>query len=135
MSGREGTEDGSVIGRNLSDSLDVVEFSIDGLFTVNRNGNSKVKIKLVILWGHGDNTFLGDEFTFKSNSFSRSVFGKDLWNNKSEVVSGNSNVQFGEEIGEIKGVSSGESSLEESVKGILGEITLTGLSTFLSDWE
>lgn len=95
MSGRESTEDGSVIGRNLSDGLDVIEFSIDGLFTVNGNGDSKIDIKLVVGWGHGDNTLLGDELTFKSNSFSRSVFGKDFWNNKSEVVSGDSDVQFG----------------------------------------
>jgi hypothetical protein len=74
---------------------------------------------LVLGWVQGEFTFLGNEFTFKSNSFSRSVFGKDLWNNESHVISGDSGVQFGEEIGKIKGVSSGESSLEESVKGIL----------------
>jgi hypothetical protein len=135
VGGRESTEDGSVVGRNLSDGLDVVEFSVDGLFTVNSNGNSEVNVNLVVLWGQSENTFLGDEFTFKSNSFSRSIFGKDLWNNKSKVVSGNSDAQFREEIGDIKSVSSGETRLHESVKGILREITLTGLSSFLSNWE
>jgi len=40
VGGREGTEDGSRFGGNLSGSLDSVEFSIDGGFTGDGDGDS-----------------------------------------------------------------------------------------------
>jgi len=135
VGGSEGTEDGSSGGGSLSDGFDVVEFSIDGFFVVNGDSDSKVEISLVSGWHHGDNTFFSDEFSFDSNSFTFTVFGKDFWNNDSKVISGNSNVQFGEEIGDIKGVLGRESGFKKGVDGVLRKESLGGFSSDGSGWE
>jgi len=135
MGGRNNTEDLSIFGRNLTDGLDIVRFEIDGFLVVDGDSNGKGEIKCVVGWGKGEFTFLGDEFTFKSDSFSRSIFGKDFWNNDSEVVSGNSHVQFGEEVSNIKGVLGGETSFQEGVEGVLREESLGRLTVGVSDWH
>jgi len=90
---------------------------------------------LVVSFGKRDNTFFSDEFTFKSNSFTFTVFGKDFWNNDSKVISGNSDVQFGEEISDIKGVSGRESSFQKGVEGEFGKESLSCLTGCVSDWH
>lgn len=132
---REGSEDGSSFGRNLSSGEDVVQFNVHGLFSVNGNGDGDAGSDAVVGWGEGEFTFFGDELSCKTNSFSRSVFGKDFWNNESHVISGNCDVQFGKEIGDIKFVSSGEGRLKKSVEGILGKVSLSSLTGWVSDWE
>lgn len=135
VGGGESTEDGvSVFGRNLTDGFDVVEFSIDGFLVVNSDGNGKVSSNLVISWSKFGFSLLGDEFSFDSDGFTFSVFGNEFWNNNTNGISGSSNVQFGEEVGNIKSVLGGVSRFQKGVDGVLSEVSLSSFSFWGSDW-
>lgn len=63
MGSREGSEDGSRFGRNLSSGEDVVQFNVDGLFSVNGNGDGNAGCNRVVGWGEGEFTFFCNELS------------------------------------------------------------------------
>lgn len=76
-------------------------------------------------WGEGGSWSSLNELSSNADSLSRSVFLKELWNEKSKIIGGNSDVEvFGEKSSDIKVVSSKVSSLKDSVDGVVSEVEL-----------
>lgn len=85
---------------------------------------------------HGGGGWGLNEFSSELNCDSLSVLGENWWDKNTEVISSNSDVQeLGEDLGDIKGVSGGESRCEKRVNSVLGSEELSGFAFWVMKGE
>lgn len=67
------------------------------------------------------------------DGLSSSILGHELWNDSTELISGNGEVEVvAQEVSNVQGISSLESTLESGVEGIVGEVSLEHLALWIS---
>jgi len=116
-SGVDGADSGSgdlseklaVLGAEGGDTIHVHEGCLDSLLTIDGDSNLQIAGGSSLTSGELSSAWALDEHAAESDGLTRAVLGEDLWDEYSEVVSSNSNVQvLLEQVGQVKRVASGE---------------------------
>jgi len=107
------------------DTVHVHEGCLDGLLTIDGDGNLQVAGGSGLTSGELSSACALDKHAAESDSLAGAVLGEDLWNEYSEVVSCDSNVQvLLEQVSQVKRVSGGEAGLEGSLDRVVGQVAL-----------
>ena len=114
------TEKITLLGVQSGTTGHIKEGSLDGLLTVNVDEDLQVAGGSALALSEFGSAWALDELSSESNSLARSVFGEDLWDEDTEVVGSDRNIQvFFKQVSQIKSVSSGEAGLESSGDGVV----------------
>jgi hypothetical protein len=114
------TEYFTTMGVDVGSALEGIEFSSDASLVLNININKERCMSLSAGSGEVSSRESLSKFARELHSLSRSIFSENLWDEDTNVVSGNCKIQiFFKEISDIEGVSSLPSGVKGGVYNII----------------